>query len=129
LKMPKADRDTESFFRSLLPANEKIVVKPMFGHIAAFVNGNMFAGTFGTQVFVRLSDDEGALLMKEKEATKFSPMEGRPMKGYVVFPPAWLNEEVRARAWVVKSLSFVAAMPAKRKKRYAPTSGTSISRG
>jgi len=117
LKMPKADKDTESFFRSLLPAKEEIVVKPMFGHIAAFVSGNMFAGTFGTQVFVRLSDEQSAALMKEKGATNFSPMEGRPMKGYIVLPPLWVDEETKARAWVAKALSFVSAMPPKPKKR------------
>jgi TfoX/Sxy family transcriptional regulator of competence genes len=115
--MPEKDKKTETFFRSLLPAGGQIVVKPMFGHIAAFVNGNMFAGTFGTEVFVRLSDEEGLSLLKEKGATKFSPMPGRPMKSYIVIPPSWANDEAKARVWVAKSLSWATAMPPKSKKK------------
>lgn len=117
MKMPKADEDTEVFFRSLLPGEKKIVVKPMFGHIAAFVNGNMFAGTFGRQVFVRLPDEEAALLLNEKGAAKFEPMKGRPMKSYIVIPGSWAGDETKARAWVSKSFSWVSAMPPKAKKQ------------
>jgi len=114
--MPKADREIEAFFRSLLPDDDRITVKPMFGHAAAFVNGNMFAGTFGRQVFVRLSEDEGTILMKEKGASSFAPMEGRPMKGYVVIPDSWAATPEKARSWISKSLVWTGAMPPKKKR-------------
>jgi TfoX/Sxy family transcriptional regulator of competence genes len=117
MKMPKTDKDTESFFRSLLPPDSRIVVKPMFGHAAAFVNGNMFTGTFGKETFVRLSDELGAELMKEKGSSKFSPMEGRPMKGYVVIPAVWDKTPEKARAWVSKSLAWASGLPAKKKRQ------------
>jgi TfoX/Sxy family transcriptional regulator of competence genes len=114
--MPKADKDVEAFFRSLLPEDERIVVKPMFGHVAGFVNGNMFAGTFGKHVFVRLSEKDAPLLMKEKGAGPFSPMEGRPMKGYTVIPDSWDENPAKARAWVSKALEWTGAVPPKKKK-------------
>jgi TfoX/Sxy family transcriptional regulator of competence genes len=72
MRMPKADKETEALFRSLLPNDPRISVRPMFGHAAAFVNGNLFAGTFGAHIFVRLrDDDEALLLMKEKGRLDF----------------------------------------------------------
>jgi len=116
LKMPKADKEVEVFFRSVLPDDPRIIVKPMFGHAAAFVNGNMFAGTFGKEMFVRLSDGDGSVLMKEKGASGFAPMEGRPMKGYVVIPDSWTTTPAKARSWISKSLAWAGAMPPKKKK-------------
>jgi TfoX/Sxy family transcriptional regulator of competence genes len=116
LKMPKADKEVEVFFRSVLPDDPRIIVKPMFGHAAAFVNGNMFAGTFGKEMFVRLSDEDGSVLMKEKGASGFAPMEGRPMKGYVVIPDSWTATPAKARSWVSKSLAWAGTMPPKKKK-------------
>jgi len=115
MKMPKADKETETFLRSLLPTDSRIVVKPMFGHAAAFVNGNMFAGTFGKQTFVRLPDELGVELMKEKGSSGFSPMEGRPMKGWIVMPAAWGKTPGKARAWVSKSFTWASGLPAKKK--------------
>ena len=116
MKMPKADKKTETFFRSLLPAKDEIVIKPMFGHAAAFVNGNLFAGTFGKQVFVRLPEQDAVILMKETGSSGFAPMEGRPMKGYIVMPPSWTKQPGRARSWVAKSLEWTGKMPPKAKK-------------
>jgi TfoX/Sxy family transcriptional regulator of competence genes len=116
LKMPKADKDAEAYLKKLLPADSRIAVKPMFGQASAFLNGNMFAGTFGKQVFVRLSEEDVAVLMKEKGASYFAPIEGRQMKGYVVFPSSWTREPAKARPWVAKSLDWVGAMPPKKKK-------------
>jgi TfoX/Sxy family transcriptional regulator of competence genes len=115
MKMPKKDTGTEAFFRSLLPQDARITVRPMFGHVAAFVNGNMFAGTFGKQTFVRLSDDLGAELTKVEGTSLFSPMQGRPMRGYVVMPSAWEKSPEKAKEWVARSLSWAATMPPKKK--------------
>jgi len=88
----------------------------MFGQVAAFVNGNMFMGLFVDDLFVRLSDADQASLLKEKGATPFTPMEGRPMKGYVVTPSSWLGQAARVKPWVERSLAFTSQMPLKEKK-------------
>jgi len=52
----------------------------MFGNISAFVNGNMFAGLFGNDLFVRLSKESRKELLEKQGASLLEPMKGRPMK-------------------------------------------------
>ena len=47
VQIPKASDQDKERFRSLVPDDPGVVVKPMFGNLGAFVNGNMFAGLFG----------------------------------------------------------------------------------
>jgi len=47
--IPRADEKSKEFSRSLLLDDPRITIRPMFGNISAFVNGNMFAGLFGTE--------------------------------------------------------------------------------
>ena len=61
----------------------------MFGNISAFVNGNMFFGLFGDDIFLRLSIQDQQELLKNKGASFLEPMKGRPMKDYVIIPRTW----------------------------------------
>src|SRR5438552_7987136 len=83
--IPKPDAATKAFFRSVVPDHPAVGVRPMFGNLAAFVNGNMFMGLFGPDLFLRLSDDDQALVQKAGGGS-FEPMPGRAMSGYVVVP-------------------------------------------
>jgi TfoX/Sxy family transcriptional regulator of competence genes len=50
-------------FDKALPASPAVIRRPMFGYASAFVNGNMFAGTFQDAIVVRLAvADRDALL-------------------------------------------------------------------
>src|SRR2546421_3768723 len=100
MSMPRADEATRDYFHSLLPADPRIAVRPMFGNLAGFVNGNMFTGIFGSSVFVRLSEEDRAELLAVPGAALFAPMEGRAMKEYVTLPEEWREEPERARAWL-----------------------------
>jgi hypothetical protein len=44
--VPKASDADRERFRSVVPDHPEVVVKPTFGILGAFVNGNMFAGLF-----------------------------------------------------------------------------------
>jgi TfoX/Sxy family transcriptional regulator of competence genes len=88
----------------------------MFGNLAAFVNGNMFAGLFGEDLFVRLPDQELEALLKQG-GSSFEPMPGRPMKGYVTLPGNWRQEPVSSRGWIERSLDWSRQLPAKEAKR------------
>ena len=46
MQVPKASDDAKALFASVVPDDPRVVVKPMFGNLGAFVNGNMFAGLF-----------------------------------------------------------------------------------
>jgi TfoX/Sxy family transcriptional regulator of competence genes len=111
--MPKSDPKTAVLFRSLLPDDDRILVRPMFGHTAAFVNGHMFAGTFGTHVIVRLGEPRRAELLDVAGAKPFAPMPGRPMKEYVQLPPAMLDDRSAATAWVQRAFESTSKLPPK----------------
>src|SRR5215510_1744608 len=46
MKIPKPSDDDRARFRSLVPEDPRVEVKPMFGNLGAFMNGNMFMGLF-----------------------------------------------------------------------------------
>jgi len=84
--MPKADDEAKAYFRSLVPDDPRVEVKPMFGNLAAFVNKNMFLALSGEQVAVRLPEADRSKLLQEPGSSVFEPMPGRPMGEYVALP-------------------------------------------
>jgi TfoX/Sxy family transcriptional regulator of competence genes len=117
LKLPKAGEELEVFFRSVVPEDPAVSVRPMFGNLAAFVNGNLFAGLFGDALFVRLSQKGRDDLLHVEGAKVFAPMAGRPMKEYVCVPDGWLGKRVMVGPWISRSLESTKELPAKAKKR------------
>ena len=113
--MPKADPTTAALFRRLLPDRPDVTVRPMFGQTAAFLDGEMFAGTFGPHVFARLDESSRAELLAVPGATVFAPVKNRPMKEYVQLPSAMLNQPSVAKAWIARALEWTATLPAKEK--------------
>ncbi|HEV8421474.1 MAG TPA: TfoX/Sxy family protein [Actinomycetota bacterium] len=111
-KMPKPDEESKAYFKSLVPERADVRVKPMFGQLAAFVNGNMFMGLYGAEVFVRLPDTDRQSLMTVGGGP-FEPMPGRPMREYIVLPSAWRDEPKRVRQWVDRSLTWAQGLPPK----------------
>lgn len=111
MEIAKAGEDDKAFFRSVVPDDPRVEVKPMFGNLAAFVQGNMFMGLFGDRRGLRLSEVDRQQLRAELGAGDFGP-EGRPMKQYVTVPKAWHTEDVGAIGrWVDRALEHTAAMP------------------
>ena len=76
MPFPRPDDESEKWFEAVLPDDSRIQVKPMFGNLAAFVNGNMFVGVFGADVFVRLPEADRNELLNEDGASAFEPMKG-----------------------------------------------------
>jgi len=58
MKVPRPSPDDLAYFRGIIPDDPRVAVKPMFGNIGAFVNGNMFSGLFGSAVGVKLNPDD-----------------------------------------------------------------------
>ena len=83
--MPKPSEQAKAAFAKIVPDGPTVTLRPMFGNLAAFVNGNMFAGLFGEDLFVRLPEEEGAKVRKQG-GRDFEPMPGRAMRGYVIVP-------------------------------------------
>jgi TfoX/Sxy family transcriptional regulator of competence genes len=111
--IPKPTDAARALFDSLVPSDDpRVQVKPMFGNIGAFVNGNMFMGIFGPDVGLKLPAAD-LQAVQAAGGTPFGPAE-RPMGGYVSLPPN--ANQATARPWVEKSLAYVGALPAKATK-------------
>jgi TfoX/Sxy family transcriptional regulator of competence genes len=115
MEIPKPSEADKEFFRSVLPDDPEVEVKPMFGNLGAFVHGNMFAGLFGPAVGVRLDDGAREELDAVAGSGPFGPAE-RPMGGYTSLPSAWRSSPDLAARWVERALSHVSTLPPKVKK-------------
>ena len=120
MEMPKASDTDKERFRAVVPETPEVVIKPMFGNLGAFVNGNMFAGLFGPTIGVKLSEADKATLESTERTVPFGPAE-RPMGGYTGLPEIWNGDggdtgEERARAWVERAFEYVAGQPPKAPK-------------
>src|SRR5438128_9549795 len=94
--------------------------KQMFGYPCAFANGHLFTGLFQDTLFVRLGEADRATLLASRGARSFSPMEGRPMKEYVVLPGTMLEDEEAVKRWMRRGLGFAESLPPKVKAGGAP---------
>jgi TfoX/Sxy family transcriptional regulator of competence genes len=112
MEMPKPTAEDRERFHSLVPDDPRVEVKPMFGNLGAFVNGNMFMGLFGADIGLKLDEADRAQLSGEGGGP-FGPEE-RPMGGYVTLPAGW--SPAQASEWVARSVATVGALPPKAKK-------------
>lgn len=87
--------------------------RKMFCYPAAFRNGNMFAGLFQDQMILRLSADARDELCRHPGAQPFEPMPGRPMREYVVVPPAMLRSPDELHAWLARAFAYAGSLPPK----------------
>jgi len=112
-RSPKSSDEARAAFRELVPADEHVSVRPMFGSVAAFVNGNMFMGLVRDILFVRLDQPERDQL-GAAGGRPLEVMPGRPMREYVTLPD-WRTRPEGARAWGQRSLDYTLTLPAKKK--------------
>jgi len=117
MQMEKATETDKEQFRSLLAGLPGIDIKPMFGNLGGFVNGNMFAGLFGSTLGLKLADADRDELVNNRETLPFGPAE-RPMGGYVGLPVQGPAEEIEP--WVARALAHVATLPPKAPKTAKP---------
>jgi hypothetical protein len=118
MQIPRPSDADKQRFRELVPDAAGVEIKPMFGNLGAFVNGNMFAGLFGSAVGVRLvSEASLAELGAVDGVGPFGPAE-RPMGGYLALPTIWVSERhASAAAWIERARTEVADLPPKPAKK------------
>jgi len=113
--MPKFTKSSPQIverFGAVMDRYPDVERRKMFGYPAAFVGGNMATGLFAEHWVVRLSDDELATAIAGG-AAPVEVMPGRPMKGFVVIPPAVVADDKTIGSWVEKGLTLAGAMPPK----------------
>ncbi len=123
MQMPKPTEADKERFRSVVPDDARVEVKPMFGNLGAFVNGNMFMGLFGSSLGVKLAPGDAERL-RAAGGGPFGPEE-RPMSGWVSLPPAAIGTADGAR-WIAAALDHVAAMPPKAAEGLAGRAGQPV---
>lgn len=112
-RSPKSTPEARDAFRALVPDDERVAVRPMFGSVAAFVGGNMFMGLVKDELFVRVGGtDREALSGEGGRALEVMP--GRPMKEYVTLPD-WRSRTDDVRDWAARSLDYALTLPPKKK--------------
>jgi len=113
VQIPQASPESTKRLESLIGGDVRIRIRKMFGQPAGFVNGNLCLGTFGADLFVRLSGPDVRALSKVAGVRPFEPMPGRPMKQYLVLPEALLRRPAEAKKWVGRSVDYVLSLPPK----------------
>ena len=114
MKMPKPSEGAKAAFARIVPDEPAVTIKPMFGQVSAFVNGNMFCGIFGEELMVRLPEDEIAKV-KKQGGRDFEPMPGHKMGGYVIVPGDWRQKP--PAALIKRALEATRELPAKKPKK------------
>ena len=114
MKMPRPSEDAKAAFSRVVPDEPAVTIKPMFGQLAAFVNGNMFCGIYGEELNLRLPPAE-IEKVKKQGGRDFEPMPGHKMGGYVVVPGDWRKKP--PTALIKQALEETRKMPAKQPKK------------
>ena len=113
----KPREDLVQLLHDVIPEGQAPVdFKPMFGGPCYWSSGNMFAAVHQESLLVRLGEEDRADLLSQPGAHLFEPMEGRPMKEYVVFPGEMLADRDALRGWMARGLAYAASLPPKEKK-------------
>jgi len=114
VRSPKSEGDDKTAFRRLVPDDERVTTRPMFGSVAAFANGYMFMGLFADELFVRLPEDERVARLEEGWHN-LEPMPDKPMRDYVVVPGDWRMKPDEVRSWADRALAYALELPPKKK--------------
>ncbi len=116
-KWQKAPADLVRTFDELVQPLPGVERRKMFGYPCAFFQGQMFAGVFADSMFLRLAEEDRATFLALDGAGPFAPMAGRPMREYVVIPPAMLKDPSAITPWLDRALGYAASLPEKEPKK------------
>jgi TfoX/Sxy family transcriptional regulator of competence genes len=111
-RSPKSSPEARDEFRAVVPDDERVSVRPMFGSLAAFVGGNMFMGLVSDELFVRVGEPDRVRLASDG-GRALEIMPGRPMKEYVTLPD-WRTRPDDVRDWAVRALDYGLSLPPKK---------------
>ena len=110
----KAPPDLVERFGQIVAAMPVAEPRKMFGYPAAFAQGQMFASLFGDNMILRLPEAERAVFIQQHHSHLFEPMPGRPMREYVVVPPALLKTGAELDGWLDKAAEYALSLPPKK---------------
>jgi len=91
-------------------------VRKKFGYPAACLGGNMFTGLHQERRTLRLSEEDRAILLREKGARILEPTPGRPMREYVVVPEAILASRPKLTEGLSRAQTYARTLPPRSSK-------------
>jgi len=99
--------------------------KKMFGTTAWFLDSNntMFAGAWGEGIMVRVGGKRTIRLINSGEAEPFDPMDGKPMREYVLLSSERIAEDDVLLTWLEEASEFAGSLPPKKKRTSKKKSG------
>ena len=104
--------NTAARVRQALAAADGVTERRMFGGLVFMVNGNMCCGVAQDRLMLRVGPEQYAAALAQPYAGVMD-FTGRPLRGYVVVPPAGFATAAALQEWVNRALSFVQTLPAK----------------
>lgn len=110
--MEKPDATTIAWYEEAVPSDGRAKRSQMFGFPCAFVNGNMFFGTFARSVVARVGEGRVPALVAEGKGSVFEPMEGRAWREYLQVPTGSLSDREISQL-AEEALKFTAGLPPK----------------
>jgi hypothetical protein len=113
----KVPAEHHPIFRAALPKDARVETTPMFGGLAARVNGNTFAGLFGRSVMIWLPEEQRADALALEGATPFDPMgDGKRRSDKIMLPEAFMEETDELRKWIARAFKEASKLPPKAAK-------------
>jgi TfoX/Sxy family transcriptional regulator of competence genes len=112
-KHAKSGLARQTAFRRVVPDDERVTVRPMFGSVAAFAGGQMFMCLFDNELYYRLGEADRADL-RDKGGASLEPMPGRPMREYTSLPD-WQLGAAPTHEWGEKALAYAISLGPKKK--------------
>ena len=104
-------------FDAVLPRDERVEQRKLFGNPCGYVNGNMFTSVHQDQWIVRLPEAQRRTLLGVEGASIFEPMKGRPMLEFVRVPTAMLANRRQLKGWVKRAFEYCSSLPVNEPKR------------
>jgi hypothetical protein len=104
--------ELENRLDHLIPQPERFEKKKMFGGVGYLLMGKMTFGIHKQYLIVRASPEQTADWLKNGSALPFD-ITGRPMKGWVMFPPEKISGDQQISDLIDISLEFVRTLPDK----------------
>lgn len=104
----------EIAYENALPEDSSVVRKQMFGSPCAFVNRQMFFGTFEDTLVARIGPDRVKAIAGEPGMGVFTPSPGKTWDDYVQMDLTVGADNLAALA--VEALAWASALPKKGKR-------------
>ena len=98
--------------RELLPVEESLVEKKMFGGVGFMLHGNMACGVNKEDLIVRVGPDGYDEALARANARPFD-FTGRPMKGWITVGPEGYESDEDLQVWVKQGIEFALSLPPK----------------